>query len=108
MQDFEQSVSESFSLTFVSQLKDVESEEEFELEADELDLIVYQDEVLELRDPLQEQLMMAIPISPICKSSCRGLCLECGANLNINECGCVRKLFNNKFTGLADIDFKKT
>ena len=108
LQDFEQSVSESFSFTFVPQLKDIESGEEFELEADELGLIVYHDEVLELQDPLQEQLMMAIPISPVCKSSCRGLCPECGANLNINECGCVRKPFNNKFTLLAGIDFKKT
>ena len=107
LQCFEHPLSEDFSLTFVPQGDEGEIEEEVELEADELGLITYKDEILELHDPLQEQLLMAVPISPICNTSCRGLCLECGSDLNREKCGCIKKIFNNKFTALANVDFKK-
>ena len=109
LQGFKHPLDESFSLTFVPQPEDDESgEEDVELETNELGLIPYRDEILKLQEPLQEQLLMAVPISPICKASCRGLCPSCGVNLNIEKCDCVRKPFNNKFNILADIDFKKT
>ena len=108
LQTFEQSLSEVFALTFVPQLKDDETEEEVELETDELGLVSYKNELLELQKPLQEQLLMAVPISPICKTSCRGLCHVCGTNLNVETCDCVKKVFNNKFNVLANIDFKKS
>jgi len=108
LQDFEQLLSDSFSVTFVPQVKDCDADEEVELEADELGLIPYVDETLELRDMLQEQLLMAVPISPLCKMTCNGLCPECGTNLNTETCDCTRKPFNNKFTALADMKFKKS
>lgn len=108
LQPFEQSLSEVFALTFVPLLKDDEIEEEVELETDKLGLISYESEVLELQEPLQEQLLMAVPISPICKTSCRGLCPVCGTNLNVDKCDCVQKVFNSKFNVLANIDFKKS
>ena len=33
----------------------------------------------------------ALPMKPLCAQSCRGLCPECGANLNRTECGCQPK-----------------
>jgi uncharacterized protein len=108
LQDFDLSLSESFSVTFVPRRKDNETDEEVELEADELGLVSYDDETLELRDTLQEQLLMAVPISPLCKKTCKGLCPECGTNLNIETCNCTRKPFNNKFTALAAMEFKKS
>lgn len=108
LRDFKQSLAESFSLTFVPQLKDHETEEDVELETAELGLISYEDDVLELQEPLQEQLLMAVPISPVCKTSCKGLCPECGIDLNSEKCDCTRKPFNNKFNVLSNIDFRKT
>jgi len=109
LQSFKQSLAESFNLTFVPQIEsaDGDDEEEIELETEELGLTPYREETLKLRDPLQEQLLMAIPISPLCDESCQGLCPECGCNRNIEACDCTRKPFNNKFTALAGMDFKK-
>ncbi|MEA3363901.1 MAG: DUF177 domain-containing protein [Thermodesulfobacteriota bacterium] len=106
LQSFEQSLSESFVLTFSPLCDEDQVAEEVELEAEELGLIVYEDDLLELQEPLQEQLLMAIPINPLCTTSCQGLCPECGENLNVTRCDCVKKPFNNKFTALADIEFK--
>ncbi|WP_321370891.1 DUF177 domain-containing protein [uncultured Desulfuromusa sp.] len=108
LQDFELSLSESFSVTFVPRGNEDEPEEEIELDADELGLVTYVDETIELHDTLQEQLLMAVPISPLCHEGCRGLCPECGTNLNIEKCHCTGKIFNNKFNALAGIDFKRT
>ena len=108
LQSFKQPLSESFALTFAPRCQDNIVEEEVELEAVELGLIVYEDDILELQDPLQEQLLMAIPINPICSEACQGLCPECGANLNMAKCDCVKKIFNNKFNMLADINFKSS
>lgn len=105
---FEQPLAESFALTFVPQPESHEADEDVELEVDDLNLISYKNEVLQLQSPLQEQLLMAVPISPICGDSCRGLCPSCGINLNKEICSCVRKPFNNKFNVLSGVDFKKS
>lgn len=101
LKEFSQSVNESFTLTFSPVPQDDVDEEEVELAADELGLIVYQDEILDLAAPLLEQLVMAVPISPICSVECQGLCPECGLDLNDSRCSCVKKVFNTKFSVLA-------
>ncbi len=101
-------LAENFAFTFVPQPKTTEFVEEVELEAAELDLTTYKDEILDLQDPLQEQLLMAIPISPICCEECLGLCPECGVNMNITRCDCVKKIFNNKFNILSELNLKKS
>ncbi len=108
LQRFEQILSESFALTFVPELKKCETEEEVELEVDDMSLIAYKDDILELQEPLQEQLLMSVPMNPVCSISCQGLCPECGLNLNREKCDCVKKPFNNKFTALADMNFRES
>ena len=108
LKEFRQLLAESFTITFVPQQDGKETEEDVELETEELGLVSYQDDVLELLDPLQEQLLMTVPISPVCSTSCCGLCPECGVDLNLVKCDCIRKPFNDKFNILADMNFKKS
>lgn len=35
-----------------------------------------------------EQFMLAMPVNPLCKDDCKGLCPQCGANLNTDKCAC--------------------
>jgi uncharacterized protein len=37
---------------------------------------------------LAEQIYLALPLKPLCRDGCRGLCARCGANLNLAACGC--------------------
>lgn len=112
LQPFAQDLRSDFSLTFTP--LPVEREqgeaEEIELDADELGLICYKDETLDLLQPLQEQIVMALPLRPLCDSGCQGLCPECGCNLNIEHCNCEKKPFNNRFAALAKLktDHRKT
>jgi len=50
---------------------------------------------------VREQAWVAIPIKPLCRPDCRGLCPECGANLNRGDCGCARERVNPQLAGLA-------
>lgn len=99
-------LSEGFTLTFTPQ-SDEDSPEERQLESDDLGLVSYQEERLDLTEPLQDQLLVAVPIRALCHDACRGLCPICGADLNQNPCGCEKKPFNNKFSVLSQIKPKQ-
>lgn len=45
-------------------------------------------DVVETTDDLREVLILDHPLSFVCQESCKGLCLQCGANLNLKNCGC--------------------
>ncbi len=66
-------------------------EGEHEIAEDELEVAYYRDGTLDVIELLREQLQLALPMKPLCSDACRGLCPECGANLNGTECGCAPK-----------------
>ena len=45
-------------------------------------------ELLEIDEELREELLLALPMNPLCSADCRGLCPECGCDLNEKECSC--------------------
>lgn len=100
---FECELAERFVLTFVPEEGEEDSAAERELDYRELEMIPYRDERLELLEPLQEQLIMVIPIRTLCNEHCRGLCPACGADLNYSSCDCEKKPFNSKFGVLAQL-----
>ena len=80
-----------FHLTFTRELpgdRDDLSLETRELQAEELGLVLYDGEVIDFRDVIEEQVIMAIPMQALCRDDCRGLCARCGANLNDGPCEC--------------------
>lgn len=58
--------------------------------APEGEYVVRDDGVLDLGPLVRELSVLAVPIQPVCRPDCKGLCSECGANLNEGECGCDR------------------
>jgi uncharacterized protein len=63
-------------------------EEEERLKLDDTEVGFFQGEGLFLADVLAEQVLLALPMKVICRSDCRGLCPQCGVNLNNEECRC--------------------
>jgi len=41
-----------------------------------------------LDDLLAEQILLGLPLKPLCREDCGGLCPQCGANRNTQACGC--------------------
>ena len=48
----------------------------------------YEGEGLLLEDVLREQLLLASPVKLVCREDCKGLCPQCGTNLNTATCNC--------------------
>ncbi|MDE5831483.1 MAG: DUF177 domain-containing protein [Desulfovibrio sp.] len=46
--------------------------------------------MLNLDEVAWEQLMLAMPPNPLCRDDCKGLCPDCGSNLNIAACECSK------------------
>ncbi len=61
---------------------------EQELEQEDLGLLRLDDAILDTRPILIEQVHLSIPMKPLCKEDCAGLCAGCGADLNAGPCAC--------------------
>jgi DUF177 domain-containing protein len=44
---------------------------------------------LDISDDLRQEAMLALPLSPLCSNDCKGLCPECGIDLNRETCSCA-------------------
>lgn len=56
---------------------------------DELELAYYSEESIDIRPLIREQIYLAMPDYPHCSEDCKGLCPQCGANLNETTCTCM-------------------
>jgi uncharacterized protein len=71
------------------------------LDEDDLELGRYAGDRIDLTPVLTESLMTAWPMQPRCDEACRGLCPQCGENLNESACACDREGGSRPLAGLA-------
>ena len=45
--------------------------------------------ILDLTEAIRQYVLLAIPMKPLCREDCAGLCLHCGRNLNLGPCNCI-------------------
>lgn len=57
------------------------------------------DEV-DVTEEVRQTILLAIPIKPLCNVDCRGLCPQCGINLNLGECRCQERVSDARWSGL--------
>lgn len=50
---------------------------------------------------LREQIWVNLPMKPLCRPDCRGICPECGANLNLEPCRCGEERIDPRLAPLA-------
>ncbi|MDI3546479.1 MAG: hypothetical protein PWR10_131 [Halanaerobiales bacterium] len=56
----------------------------------------------DLTDIFIENILLAIPIKPICSEDCKGLCPVCGQNLNEDECDCDQEIIDPRLAKLRE------
>jgi uncharacterized protein len=67
---------------------EAEPEEGLEVAEDDLDLFPYDGERVDLEPLLREEFVLAVPFAPLCTETCKGLCPQCGVDLNRGTCTC--------------------
>lgn len=65
--------------------------ERHELAADDLDTDFYVGGELDLDRLIEAETTLALPMKPLCRTDCRGLCAVCGANRNVVVCQCQER-----------------
>lgn len=68
--------------------QDEAQEEEVELTDRDVVVGYYDADQLDLGEVVREQVLLALPLKPLCREDCRGLCPTCGQNRNLSPCGC--------------------
>ncbi len=67
---------------------EVRVQERFGNDADE-DFYPIVDETIDLGPMVRDAIVLELPMAPLCRDDCAGLCIECGADRNEGDCGCV-------------------
>jgi uncharacterized protein len=88
LEPFRLAVDQPFDLRYHPQ-SEASDEPETEIAAGDLETSFYRDEQIDLNELLREQFYLALPMKPLCREDCKGLCPECGTNLNAETCGCA-------------------
>ena len=61
---------------------------ELEVGDEDLGVSFYQEDTIDLGEVMREQFHLGLPMKPLCREDCRGLCPVCGANWNRETCTC--------------------
>lgn len=70
---------------------------------DQVDAEPFDGKTIDLDPIIREQLLLALPVSVLCREDCQGLCTVCGQDLNEKDCGCERKVVDVRLAQLKDI-----
>jgi uncharacterized protein len=101
-------VDESFDLFYIPSVGRLGPDEERELAKDDLLVAFYRDDWLDLDDVVREQIELALPMARVCRDECRGLCPDCGANLNESRCSCIADEPDPRWAALEQLRSDKT
>ena len=74
-----------------------------ELGADDLDVDFYTDDQVDLNRVVETETTLALPMKPLCREDCRGLCPVCGGNRNLAPCACPERAPDPRLAPLRDL-----
>lgn len=77
-EEFSKDFSANIEHTLVSELQNEDNDEFYLVEDKQLDLDAL----------ICEDIILSLPFVFLCKEDCKGICPQCGKNLNDGECGC--------------------
>lgn len=85
----------------------VSQDVEVELAEEDLISVTFEGDEIDFTNEIAEQVLMEIPLKPLCREECLGLCPQCGADLNEGECGCGRQEAKSPFSALKNFKVEK-
>lgn len=77
--------------------------EEVELGSDDLEIDFYADDLFDVAQFIETETTLELPMKPLCREGCRGLCPVCGGNRNLVECACEARPPDPRFAALKDL-----
>jgi uncharacterized protein len=87
LEPFEVPVAEAFDLMFLPASESTAPADQ-EVNDDDVGASFYKDDQIDLGDVMREQFYLVLPMKPLCRPDCQGLCPSCGVNRNRETCTC--------------------
>lgn len=75
---------------------------ETQLFSEQDDCYLYNDNIIEFDDFVNQNIILSLPVKRICSDNCKGLCPLCGTNLNNLVCECVTNDVDVRLEKLKD------
>jgi uncharacterized protein len=82
-------------------------QEEQEVGDEDLGVSFYKDDTIDLGEVIREQFYLALPMKPLCREDCQGLCPVCGKNRNREACDCQNEWVDPRLDALRALRNRK-
>lgn len=92
---------EDFSL--VLKKRAAEGRQDAAPSSEDLNEYFYEDPILPVTPIAEERIQMAVPMKPLCREDCRGLCPRCGQDWNFADCQCAVELTDPRWEALRQL-----
>jgi len=102
LETFTLPVDSSFDLRYQPHARNT-GEGEREIEEDDLTTAFYENDTIDLGQLMREQFYLALPMKPLCRDDCRGLCPTCGTNWNKGACQCTNTWDDPRLAALKSL-----
>lgn len=96
-------IDDTFGVIYRPQPDTQENVNEIELDETDLNVSYYEGESIELFEVVREQLLLLLPLKPLCKPDCAGLCPSCGKDLNESLCDCSKDNIDPRLAMLGQL-----
>jgi uncharacterized protein len=73
---------------FVPELKDAFLGSEVEIKETDVDKEAYQEDRIDIRGSVRDQILLDVPLIRLCQKDCKGICPACGNDFNLEQCKC--------------------
>ena len=61
---------------------------------------ITENHMVDLGEAIREYALLALPMQPLCRPDCLGICPNCGADRNVEACGCQIEDADERFAAL--------
>lgn len=83
-------------------------EDDRQLRDEDTTTSVYENDTIDLGQVVREQFYLALPMKPLCREDCQGLCPVCGINRNTETCSCESEWVDPRMDALRRLRESKT
>lgn len=104
---FSRPFSTHFDLFYLPQPKWISENAEVELKYEDMEVGYYDGIVFDVNVMVLEQIELAMPMKFVCREDCKGLCDQCGADLNEGVCLCKKEAPDSRLSVLLDFQKKR-
>ncbi len=68
--------------------------------------VIAPNQIIDLTQHIREDIIVGLPVKPLCREDCKGLCPACGSDWNVAPCECPRKKGDIRWSGLNKLSLE--